>query len=129
MQKHTKMRSMFPADCWKWQGLRFPLLYSICYKPFLPPLLWSSLPAFIYCFFFLCIDSDLKGIQLYSHLHTLGHNFTTQSKFRILRQIAHVCRLLLHLSTHKYLHAYMHVYNVYMYIVYKGAIILFVLLK
>ena len=34
------------------------------------------------------VMSDLKGIQLHTHLHTLGHNFTTQSKFRILRQIA-----------------------------------------
>ena len=93
--------------------LWFPLL-SICYKPFLPPPPPLFLPLFIVSFFY--IDSDLKGIQLHTHLHTLGHNFTTQSKFRILRQIAEVCRLLhiLHLLRHLKI-PYIYFFHTYVY--------------
>ena len=41
--------------------------------------------------YYLFVDSDLRGDTLDWHLHSMGHNFTTPSKLKILRQIAEVC--------------------------------------
>lgn len=78
----------------------FELVFILFFVPpphslFLLPLDHIYLPLFLsfsllLILFSLSSFSEVKGDTLYSHLHKHGHNFTTPSKLKILRQISEV---------------------------------------